>query len=309
MPEDQNIYDRILIISDVHGLIKELKEFLENMNKKYKIAYVVHLGDFFKGRNVIENQKVFTFWKDTDFLKEKLPIPIYSILGNEDLNIPKEWWEKSGIILLPDKKEFIMDDFNVIPVNYFEEDKEFNSSMGIKKLIRIHSLKHKQKYFSIFDYKPFKDQEETPVHNILTDKAQIDFIMAHAPPFGLLDKTRDAITHREIKFTGNKFTRLLVDKRRPKVVFFGHNHFANYSVFGKMLVISVDKFCRKYINWDNTNSDNKYNGTVPIMVEKNTFSYCLITKKPEMYVIEMFRRDKSVLKYDLLNQKIVFSKL
>ncbi|MCP4760799.1 MAG: metallophosphoesterase [archaeon] len=313
------MYDKILIISDIHGLIEELLNFLENIEKKHpNIAYCLQLGDFFKGRNVIGGQKTFSFWKDLAAF-ENLPFPIFSIKGNEDINIPDDWW--SGMLsLLPTEKKFLLDELKLIPISYFEESKEFIKSKGIKRFLSIRPPKKKKnnEYFPLFNYEPL---ENVAKPEILTSKEEIDIIATHVPPYGLLDKTRDYTTHKEIKYTGNKFTRLVIDKRRPKVVFFGHNHFCNYKMFGNMLVVSVDKFCRKIPVWadddflskkpqKSNNRKKKYSKSYSSDTkEKNMFSYCLIIRNENNYIIETYRRDRLVFQYDLNKRKILLSKL
>lgn len=318
-------YDKILIIADVHGLIEELKEFLHLMKERHgdTIAYCIQLGDFWKGRNVIQGEKTFSFWKDQSIFDE-FPYPIYGIKGNEDINIPGDWWKNGMLSLIPDKKEFLLDDLRIISVYYFEETKKFYREMGIKKFERVPPPPdfERYKYFPLFDFIPTDDRVPD---EILTNDSEIDFIISHVPPYGLLDKTRDSTTHKEIRYTGNKFLRLLIDKRRPKVVFFGHNHFANYRMFGDMLVVSCDKFVRKIPAWADDDFLDKYpkkkkykskrknrwsRRNYPKKTkEKNLFSYCLIIKHGTNYIIEMYRRDKLTFRYDVRDEKILLSKL
>lgn len=317
---DEN-YNRIIIISDVHGLIEELDEFFKLIEEKYgdSIAYCLQLGDFFKGRNVLKGEKTFSFWKDTTIFS-KYPFPIYCIKGNEDINIPENWY--SGMLsLLPNMQEFYLDEFSLIPIHYFEESKEFYKKMGIKKLIKLPPSKYKgtQKFRPMFDYQPLEDHK---VSTVLTDKSEIDFIASHNPPYGLLDKTRDYHTHKEINFTGNKFIRLIIDKRRPKIVLFGHNHYSNFQKFGDMLIISVDKFCRKIRTSEKiepakktSKSKRKIKKTTKITKQqvqtgndKNYFNYVLITRQPSETIVEMFSWNKLILKYHIQKQEIMTMK-
>ncbi|MHA1821439.1 MAG: metallophosphoesterase family protein [Promethearchaeota archaeon] len=269
-------YNKILIITDVHGLINELFEFLDKIKKKYgdTIAYCVQLGDFFKGRNVLEGERTFTFWRDPKIFKN-LPFPIYCIKGNEDINIPDEWW--SGLLIpLPFLETFILDDFKAIAVDYIDETQEFFDEWGITN-IKLENEKQNFSLHSRRNNKHNKSPKSTKSHELnigkfmgkiesitpapkLTysftsdsklkrmmekDNAEIDFIFSHQPPYGYLDKTRDYESHQEIHNTGSIFVRILVDYKKPKVLFFGHNHYCNYEKFGDMLIISIDKFCRK----------------------------------------------------------------
>jgi Icc-related predicted phosphoesterase len=317
--DDHAKFDKILIISDVHGLLGEMEEFFEELKKKHgnTISCGIHLGDLFKGRNVIFGQKTFSFWKDLSFL-EKIPFPFYCTKGNEDINIPDDWWHRGNLVLLPDKEEFMLNDFRTISVNYIEnENKEFYHKLGIKKLFRLKPKPIKGKYFPMFD---FKQSEHSESADILESSNKIDFIFSHVPPFGLLDKTRDYATHREIRFTGSRFVRLLIDRRKPAVVFFGHNHFSNYATFGDLLVVSIDKFCRKIPVWADENTFfakksrtlrlKSYTRDKSVKAkEKNIYSYCIIRRDRETFIIDMFRKNNLIFQYDLLKKKIILSKI
>jgi len=304
--ENTDKYNRWLIISDVHGLIQEFIEFIRLMQKRYKdsISYCVQLGDFFKGRNVIQNKKTYTFWKDLSIFKE-LPFPIFSMKGNEDVNIPDTWY--GGMLsVLPHLTEFQLDRFNSIPLHFFEENGEYIHELGIKKLIRHNRPRKKEEngYYPMFDC---KYEQNSPISSILDSENSVDFIFSHVPPYGLLDRTRDAITHKHIRYTGSKLLRLLIDKRQPRVVFFGHNHYCNYKFFGDMLIVSVDKFCRKLPqNGDGSYNPNskEFNGE-----EIDGFSYCVISVKDESYLIEIFRRNRLVFQYDMFQHNILYSAL
>jgi Icc-related predicted phosphoesterase len=296
-------YSRFLIVSDVHGLIDEFKEFLRLMQHKYKdtISYVIQLGDFFKGRNVINNKKTYTFWKDTKAFRD-LPFPIFCVKGNEDINVPESWF--GGMLsLLPNLTEFQLDRFNSIPLHFFEEDGEKIREVGVKKLVRLNlpRKRNKHSYYPMFDS---TYEQESPIGALFSSDRPVDFMFSHVPPYGLLDRTRDAITHKHIRYTGSKLLRLIIDKRRPRVAFFGHNHYCNYKFFGDMLVVSVDKFCRKIPQKSSEDSKNlKYDK------ETNGFSYCVVTVKDESYLVEIFRRNRLVFQYDMLQQNILYSAL
>ncbi|MBD3352053.1 MAG: hypothetical protein GF364_11255 [Candidatus Lokiarchaeota archaeon] len=318
----ENKYDKILIIADPHGLINELKEFIGNMQELYgnTIAYCIQLGDFWKGRNVVFGKKTFNFWKDLTAFYD-LPFPIYCIKGNEDINIPDEWWKSGMISLLPNLQDFMLEDFRVIPIDYFEEDPKFYKKMGIKKFVRLSPPPKfmQDQYYPFYDFEPRDDVEPHPV---LTSEEPIDFVLSHVPAYGLLDKTRDAKTHKEIRFTGNKFIRLVIDRRRPKIVFFGHNHFANYQIFGDMLVISCDKFVRKIPAWADESYLSKKSrkrrhfkkklkdkSKKKDKDEKNLFSYCLIQKTEQGQILEMYRCDKLIFRYDINDKNILLSRV
>ncbi len=295
-------YSRFLIVSDVHGLINEFSDFLKLMQKKYKdtISYCIQLGDFFKGRNVINNKKTYTFWKDLSVFKN-LPFPIFSVKGNEDINIPETWY--GGMLsVLPNLTEFRLDRFNTIPLHYFDEDGEKIREIGIEKLIRqnIPRKRNNNTYYPMFDA---TCEKESPIEPVLNSENPVDFIFSHVPPYGLLDRTRDAVTHKQIRNTGSKLLRLIIDKRKPRVAFFGHNHYCNYKFFGDMLVVSVDKFCRKIPKKVNEGKTTKKNKDV------NGFSYIVITLKDESYVIEIFRRNRLVFQYDMKQHNILYSAL
>jgi predicted phosphodiesterase len=326
-------YDIIILVTDVHGLILEFKEFLNEMIKRYgdKISYCVQLGDFFKGRNVIRGEKTFSLWKDPSIFSD-LPFPIYSIKGNEDINIPESWF--TGMIsVLPNMKEFILDDLKIIPVHFFEESEEFYHSHGIKKLIPIRDDKKNpqnkplvNQTLSISPYFEIEPTNDRPISPILTENNKIDIIMSHVPPFGYLDRTRDYTTHQEIHGTGNKFLRFLIDKRKPKMVIFGHNHYCNFQQFGNLMVLSIDKFCRKMaegieeeVDLDREDDNNPHHNKLKFglkeksksteVKDRNFFSYCLIIRKGDSYILEVYRRDQLIIQYDISTSKILLNKL
>lgn len=294
-----NKYSRFLIVSDVHGLIPEFTEFLKIMQKQYKdtISYCIQLGDFFKGRNVIQNKKTYTFWKDLSIFK-KLPFPIFTVKGNEDVNIPESWWGGGMLSVLPNATEFQLDRFNSIPLHFAEEETDQIREFGIHKLVRLKKptsqKRQEDEYYPIFDCTYEKNSLIAP---LFESDTPVDFMFSHVPPYGLLDRTRDAITHKHIKYTGSKLLRLIIDKRQPRICFFGHNHYCNYRFFGDMLVVSVDKFCRKIPQEED---DSK---------EINGFSYIVITVKEDSYLIEIFCRNQVFFQYDMKQQNILYSAL
>ena len=146
-------------------------------------------------------------------------------------------------------------------------------------------------------------EKDSPVESVLSSDKPIDFVFSHVPPFGLLDRTRDAVTHKQIRNTGSKLLRLIIDKRKPRVAFFGHNHYCNYKFFGDMLVVSVDKFCRKIPKKIESGKSNKN------VRDVDGFSYIVITLKDESYVIEIFRRNRLVFQYDMKQHNILYSEL
>lgn len=320
--EDHGKYDKILIISDVHGLLEEMQEFFAELKENHgnTISYGIHLGDLFKGRNIVFGQKTFSFWKDLSLL-ENLPFPLYCTKGNEDINIPEDWWSRGNLVLLPDKEEFMLNDFRVVSINYIEhENREFFHKLGIKKIFRLKPEPIKGKYFPMFDYKQLEHSQPA---EILNSTNKVDFIFSHVPPFGLLDKTRDYATHREIKFTGSKFIRLIIDKRNPAVIFFGHNHFSNFATFGDLLVLSIDKFCRKIPIWADAStfftkksrnlrlkSYTRDKSAKEKEKEKNIFSYCIIRRDQdqETHIIDMYRKNSLIFQYDLGKKKIIYQK-
>ncbi|MBA7570120.1 hypothetical protein ES708_11867 [subsurface metagenome] len=88
---------KILIVSDVHGLVKEMNAFFHWLVKEngQKISYAVHLGDFWNGRNFNGKEQVRDEWTDLDYL-DRLALPLFHIKGNADLQVPDAWWYTSS---------------------------------------------------------------------------------------------------------------------------------------------------------------------------------------------------------------------
>jgi len=154
----------------------------------------------------------------------------------------------------------------------------------------------------LFDYitKSNNNSNQNQIQNIFNDPIPIDFILTHIPPFGLLNKTRDAITHNEIRFTGNRLVRLIIDKRRPKIVFFGHNHHMNYLKFEDMLIIALDKLVRKSSEIKYIEKVRKSND-----IEKNLFNYVIIEQCAKTTLVKMVKLNRLIATYDLKSQQII----
>ena len=310
MKEIDQKHNKVLIISDLHGLMQEFLEFLQYIKETYNdtIAYAIHLGDFWKGRNVINGVKTYNFCKDPSILKD-LPFILFLLKGNEDINIPESFYHVDNLFVLPHLEIFYLNGFKTIPIHYFENTKKQLKLLGIEKIVRLPRNKVKNinkrndnKFKPLFDYitKSNNNSNQNQIQNIFNDPIPIDFILTHIPPFGLLNKTRDAITHNEIRFTGNRLVRLIIDKRRPKIVFFGHNHHMNYLKFEDMLIIALDKLVRKSSEIKYIEKVRKSND-----IEKNLFNYVIIEQCAKTTLVKMVKLNRLIATYDLKSQQII----
>jgi predicted phosphodiesterase len=212
---------KILVISDVHGLIPEMNAFFKwiTQDQHQDIAMVVNLGDFWKGRNFSGQFKVRDSWEDLRYF-DQLVLPIFHIRGNEDLDIPDNWWLSPNNWLMKDQVPFRLNKFKVFPIDY-----HFRGETG----------------------------DETPSHPEIKPEENIDFIFSHRPPFGLLDHTLHLQTHRKLSNTGSPLVRFYVDRLKPAVTIFGHFHYANFMEYENRMVICLDKLIRR-----NTKGEFRY---------------------------------------------------
>jgi len=204
---------KILLISDVHGLIPEMNEFLRwlTTENKQEISLVVHLGDFWKGRNFDGVEKKRDAWENLDYF-DQLVLPIFMLKGNEDLDVPDSWWDVPNLWPMPDQEIFQLNKYKAFPIDY-----QFRGEHG----------------------------DEVPKNETVNIDSHVDFILSHRPPFGLLDHTLHLQTHRKLSNTGSPMVRYYVDKLKSPVVFFGHFHYSNFLEFNGQLVICIDKLVRK----------------------------------------------------------------
>lgn len=205
---------KILIITDVHGKIKEMVDFINMMvNTKHEhIDFVVHLGDFWSGRNYDpktgeQNRDEFV---DLDYFK-KLPVPIYHIKGNEDLTQPDQFWNKNNMWLMQDQEPFFVNGWKSLPIDY--------------------------------QY-PGELSDTVPKHPEFSVSDEFDIMFSHRPPFGVLDDTLHFKTHKKLSNTGSPMIREYYDKIKPPVFLFGHFHYSNFQITDIGVVVCIDKLIR-----------------------------------------------------------------
>jgi predicted phosphodiesterase len=214
-------HGKILVISDVHGLIPEMNAFFQKMRdeQKQEISLVVHLGDFWKGRNYNGETRQRDAWEDLSYF-DQIIYPIFFLRGNEDLDIPDEWWLSPNLWRMKDQEPFQLNKYKVLPVDY-----QFRGEIG----------------------------DETPIHPEYSAEMGVDFVFSHRPPFGLLDHTLHMQTHRRLTNTGSPLVRFYVDRLKPPVIMFGHFHYSNFVEVDNQIVICIDKLVRR-----NANKEYKY---------------------------------------------------
>jgi Icc-related predicted phosphoesterase len=205
---------KILIITDVHGKIREMNQFFHHIieNRKKNIDFVVHLGDFWSGRNFEPNQQeqIRNEFTNLDYFTKFLR-PVYHIKGNEDMSQPQKWWMSPNTWLMRDQEPFYLQNWKVFPIHYqMDEDDE-----GVP-------LKHPE--FSNSD--------------------GFDMVLSHRPPLGLLDDTLHYKTHEHLKNTGSPMIRKYYDKLKPSLFIFGHFHYSNYLQTKYGLITCIDKLIR-----------------------------------------------------------------
>ncbi len=205
---------KILIITDVHGKIREMIDFMNILvkNKNEKIDFAVHLGDFWSGRNYDPNtgeQKKDEF-SDLSFFKN-LSFPLFLLKGNEDLIQPDNVWHSNNLWLMKDQESFILNNWTILPIDY--------------------------------QY-PGEPSDENPKHNDLSKLENIDFIFSHRPPYGMIDDTLHYKTHKKLKNTGSPMVRKYYNLIKPSLCIFGHFHYSNYLMQDCGLIVGLDKLIR-----------------------------------------------------------------
>ncbi|WP_371803440.1 metallophosphoesterase [Candidatus Lokiarchaeum ossiferum] len=207
-------HKKILVISDVHGKIPEMIDFMNMMinTKGEKIDFAVHLGDFWSGRNYDprSGEQIRGEFQEFDLFK-KLPMPLYCLRGNEDLIQPEDVWHLENLWLMDDQEIFKMNDWNVLSIDY--------------------------------QY-PGEPSDSEPKHIDYSSKDEIDFIFSHRPPYGILDDTLHFKTHKKLKNTGSPMVRSYYDALKPSLFLFGHFHYSNFFQTDCGLVACLDKLVR-----------------------------------------------------------------
>jgi Icc-related predicted phosphoesterase len=209
---ESEIEGKILICTDIHGLIPQMNQFFHWIieEKKEKIALVVCLGDFFKGRNFDGKEKTRHSFEDLSFF-DQLKLPVFHIKGNEDLDIPEEWYLSQKMWLMKDQEPFSLNKYKVLPLHY-----QNRGEYG----------------------------DEVPKHPEFNENDHFDLIFSHRPPLGILDHTLHHETHRRLSSTGSPLIRNYLDKLKPSVLFFGHFHYSNYQIYEGTMVVCIDKLIR-----------------------------------------------------------------
>jgi Icc-related predicted phosphoesterase len=263
---------KILFISDVHGLIPEMIDFINWLlnYKKYNIAYAVHLGDFWSGRNYDGTQQIYNEFEDLECFKN-LKIPLYLLKGNEDLETIDAWWESNNIWLMKDQEPFNFDNYKVLPIDYHFRGEE---------------------------------SDRIPKHPEFNEGDEYDFILSHRPPYGLLDNTLHYQTHKKLTNTGSPVVRAYVDNIKPVITFFGHFHYSNYLIHDNRLIVCLDKLIRVGRRPNHPrNSHNSGSGR-----DNSNFRYSYALLDPSDQILEVYWKNRLFFKYSLLERKIIYLK-
>ena len=211
MVNDSEPPGKILFVSDVHGLVSQLINLISFLlyEQKERIDCVVSLGDFWKGRNFNGQEIVRDHWNDCDVFSS-FPINIFHIKGNEDQDIPDNFWMVTrNVWLMPDEKPFKINGLTLFPVHF-----------------TVH------------------DEKQDVVRDVHQYKNCIDILVSHNPAFGILDNTLHYKTHEVIKTTGSMKIRKYLDEFNPALHLFGHFHYSNFIKYNKTLVVCLDKMFR-----------------------------------------------------------------
>ncbi len=238
---------KILIIGDPHGELSKLRRI-----PKKGIDLILLTGDIGKA-DLARKRSFENFEREKKGLKEleydskyrkavhmeihnsTLRIlkylskfaPVYSIQGNvgiPTLSCVKEDNKKYGLNLSSTRKE----------VDLMKKIKLVKNRLRILKGLRIGFLEYFTDTCWVREFKPSYYRRNMKKAKKETDKAKrvlkkfknIDILICHQPPYGILDKVtwKEAPKHYQGKHAGSKVILDYIRKTQPRYVFCGHIH-------------------------------------------------------------------------------------
>ena len=234
--------DLILITGDIGKADLARKQFFENLKRKRE-----GLPELEKDAKFEKKVRMEIYDSTLSIVKElSRYAPVYSILGNVGSTMIQEFErkkvEKKNKIKLPSLRKELdkIENFYLVK----------NVSRNIGNL-RVGFLEHFNDVSWVKEFKP-KDyskelkrakKESDKAKKVLRNFKNIDVLVCHAPPYGILDEVSGkfgAPKHWWGKHAGSKVILDYVKKYQPKYVFCGHIHEARgMKKIGKSIVYNV----------------------------------------------------------------------
>lgn len=214
---------KILALGDPHG---KLPKNLDFVVKKNNIEVIVCVGEVFPIKRDNDNQGWADFRTGENILSKictyKIPTIIFKgnmFLSGEGVryfrDLVKKYKKKYKNLQYKRIGKLRIDGVNFILFDMIYEE---------------HSHKFLSKYFT----DKIKNNEREKRLNKLLNELENPIVLSHAPPYGVLDKTKSG------KHVGSKILLKAIKKHEPKLVLCGHIHEAKGKAkIGKTQVINL----------------------------------------------------------------------
>ncbi len=215
--------DLILLTGDIGKADLARKRFFENIEREKKGLKELEYGPKYRkaAQMEIHNSTLGILKYLSKFS------PVYSIQGNvgiPTLSSVKKDNKKYGLNLSSTKKE----------IDLMKKVKLVKNRLRILKELRIGFLEYFIDTCWVKEFKPSDYRKRMKKAKKETDKARrvlkrfknIDILICHQPPYGILDKVtwKEAPKHYQGKHAGSKVILDYIRKTQPQYVFCGHIH-------------------------------------------------------------------------------------
>jgi Icc-related predicted phosphoesterase len=215
--------DLILLTGDLGKADLARKRHFENVNRKKE-----GLPELEDDAKFIKQMHLEIHISTIDLLKYLSKVaPVYTLQGNvgiPTLSQVKEDEEKYGV-KIPCTRKMVNSMINVSLVK---------NRLRLIDDLRIGFLEYFIDTSWVKEFKPsdYRDsmkkakKETDKAHRVLTGFANLDILVCHQPPYGILDKVNfpSAPKHWQGKHAGSKAVLDYVNKYHPRYVFCGHIH-------------------------------------------------------------------------------------
>ena len=79
-------------------------------------------------------------------------------------------------------------------------------------------------------------KEEIELRKLLDEIDQVDIVVSHLPPYGIMDE--DQGLHKKGELMGSKLLRKFIIDKKPKLVVCGHIHTPGKKILGDTIIIN-----------------------------------------------------------------------
>jgi Icc-related predicted phosphoesterase len=238
---DKWIPTRILIISDTHGRLPYPAESADARNYAFHSPLpdadvLIHCGDLTMNSRIAEHQNALTLIKSIN-ADLKIVIP-----GNHDITLDREYYARHPLLHAAGEaySPSILDEIQEMytgpqaraaNVHYLVEGTaEFELKNGAR--LRVYASAYQPEFCdwafgyprSMDRYNPRPEQGETATLNPVPDHGEVDIMLTHGPPKGILDLNWNSRLQRPEENCGCEHLRCAVERCRPLLHCFGHIH-------------------------------------------------------------------------------------